>query len=65
MGIRSWHRILMVLRSMRNDLKVADELYIPRGCLALEDTPFFLFSVVDLNSNERYDYETSSTLVWS
>jgi len=31
----------MVHRSMRNDSKVADELYIMRSCLALEDFLFF------------------------
>jgi len=33
----------MVHRSMRNDLTVADEVYIKRGCLVLEDFLFFSF----------------------
>jgi len=31
----------MVHRSMRNDSRVADEAYIKRGCLVLEDFHFF------------------------
>jgi len=31
----------MVHRSMRNDLRVADEVYIKRGCYVLEDFLFF------------------------
>ena len=31
----------MVHQSMRNDLRVADEVYINRGCLVLEDFLFF------------------------
>jgi len=30
--VRSWGDIRMVHRSMRNDLRVADEVYIKRGC---------------------------------
>jgi len=38
--VSSWEEIQMVYRSMRNDLRVADELYIKRVWLALEN---FLF----------------------
>jgi len=31
----------MVHRSMRDDSRVADEVYIKRGCLVLEDFLFF------------------------
>jgi len=39
----------MVHRGMGNDLKVADEVFIKRGCLALEEFLFFslyLFSCI-------------------
>jgi len=41
--LRSWLDIEMVHQSMRNDWRVADEVYIKRGCLVLED--FLSFSV--------------------
>jgi len=31
----------MVLRSMKDDSRMADEVYIKRGCLVLEDFLFF------------------------
>jgi len=31
----------MIHRSMRNELRVADVVYIKRGCLVLEDFLFF------------------------
>jgi len=31
----------MVHRSMRDDSRVAEEIYIKRGCLVLEDLLFF------------------------
>jgi len=44
--VRSWDEIRMVYRSMRNDSRVAEELYIKRVLLALEDFLFFsLYSV--------------------
>jgi len=39
--LRSGWDIRMVHRSMRNDLRVADKVYIKRGCLVLEDFLFF------------------------
>jgi len=39
--VRSWDEIQMVHQSMRNGLRVADELYIQRGLLALEGFLFF------------------------
>jgi len=39
--VRSWDGIQMVHRSMRNGSRVADELYIKRVLLALEDFLFF------------------------
>jgi hypothetical protein len=39
--VRTWDEIRMVHRSMRNCPKVADELYIKRVLLALEDFLFF------------------------
>jgi len=41
--VRSWDEIRMVHRSMGNDLRVADELYIKRVLLVLED--FLSFSL--------------------
>jgi len=44
--VRWWDEIQMVHWSMRNDSRVADELYIKRVLLALEDFLFFsLYSV--------------------
>jgi len=40
----------MVHRSMRNDLRVADKVYIKRGCLVLEDFHFLLSLLVLLYS---------------
>jgi hypothetical protein len=39
--VRSWDEIRVVHRSMRNDSRVADGLYIKRVLLALEDFLFF------------------------
>jgi hypothetical protein len=39
--VRSWDKIRMVHQSMRNDSRVADELYIKRVLLVLEDFLFF------------------------
>jgi len=39
--VRSWGPVQMINRSMRNNSKVVDKLYIKRGCLLLEDFPFF------------------------
>jgi len=39
--VRSWKEIRMVHRSMRNDLRGVDKLYIKRVWLALEDFLFF------------------------
>jgi len=39
--VRSWLDIQMVHRSMWNDSRVADEVYIKRGCLVLEGFLFF------------------------
>ena len=36
-----WRRISKVHRSMKNESKVIDELYIKRGCLVLEVLQFF------------------------
>jgi hypothetical protein len=47
--VRSWDEIRMVHGSMRNGSRVADELYIKRVLLALEDFLFFslyLFSCI-------------------
>jgi len=38
--VRSWWKIWMVHPTMGNDSRVADELYLNRGCLALEDFRF-------------------------
>jgi len=53
----------MVHRSMRNDSRVADEMYIKRPLLALED--FLLSLLVLLYSKASYDFETVPTLVLS
>jgi len=42
-SVRSWDDIQMVYRSMRDDSRVADELYIKRALLAL--VGFLFFSV--------------------
>jgi hypothetical protein len=39
--VKSWDEIRMVHQSLRTDLRVADELYITRVSLALEDFLFF------------------------
>jgi len=46
--VRSWEDIQMVHRSMRNDSRVADEVYIKRGCSELED--FLFFSLYSFSS---------------
>jgi len=55
----------MVHRSMKDDSRVADKLYIKRGLLALEGFIFLLSLLVLLNSKASYDFETASTLVLS
>jgi hypothetical protein len=42
--IRSWDKIRMVHRSMKDNSRVADELYIKRVLLALEDFLSSLFT---------------------
>jgi hypothetical protein len=39
--IRSWGKIQIIQRSMMNDLRVADEVYIKKGCLVWEEFLFF------------------------
>jgi len=47
-GVRSWLDIWMVHRSMGNNSRVADEVYIQRRCLVLED--FLLFALYSFSS---------------
>jgi len=50
--VRSWMIIRLVHRSMEDDSKVTNGLYIKRGCLALEDFLFFsLYSFSCIASN--------------
>jgi hypothetical protein len=55
----------MVHRSMKDNSRVADILYIKRGLLALEGFIFLLSLLVLLYSQVSYDFETASTLVLS
>jgi len=55
----------MIHRSMRNDLRVADELYIQSGWLVLEDFVFILSLIVLLYGKGSYDFETASGFVLS
>ena len=55
----------MVHQNMRNGLRVADELYIKRVLLALEDFLFFSLYSFSCISKASYDFETASTLVLS
>ena len=55
----------MVHRNMRNGLRVADELYIKRVLLVLEDFLFLCLYSFSCISKASYDFETASTLVLS
>jgi hypothetical protein len=50
--VRSWDDFWLVHRSMKDDSKVANELYLKRGCLTSEDFLFFsLYSYSCIPSN--------------
>jgi len=53
----------MVHQSMRDDSRVADELYIKRVLLALEDFLFFSLYSFSCISKASYDFETAFSLV--
>jgi len=62
--VKSWEDIRMVHRSMRNDSRVADEVYITRCCLVLEDCLFFsLCSFSCIAKQVRLWNSSDSTLV--
>jgi len=63
--VRSWVKIRMVHRSMRNGSRVADGLYIKRVLFGVGGFPFLLSLLVLLYSKASYDFEIASTFVLS
>jgi len=62
--VRSWLDIRMVHRSMRNGFRVADKVYIKRGCFVLEDFLFFpLYSFSWIAKQARLCNSSKSCLV--
>jgi len=64
-SVRSWDEIRMVHRSMRNGSRVADELYIKRGLLALEGFLFISLYSFSCIAKQVTTLKTALTLVLS
>jgi len=64
-SVRSWDEIRMVHRSMRNGSRVADELYIKRGLLALEGFLFISLYSFSCIAKQVTTFKTALTLVLS
>jgi hypothetical protein len=63
--VRSWDEIRTVHRSIKNDLRETDELYIKTVLLVLEDFLFFSLYSFSCIAKQATTLKTSSTFVFS